>query len=260
MDTFRMALHAAGCLTVGLVGFAPPASPADLTIPNTFVAGTPASAASVNANFSATATAVNTKQDRVAGTCAAGQVIASINVNGSVVCEPFNAGNNQLNAAEAIANSVVIFDTSESSNNLSGTFAAGNAVSAQFTVAANTTVTRISVLNVMGARGNLRFVIFDHPAHNRVLLTDPQPVAADTAGVPTWKDSAPFIFTLLAGTTYEIGAIADVSTNVSFDATLDTVGNFTGTAFASFADFSNPFVQSDFTTFDITTRLWGLLP
>jgi hypothetical protein len=60
---------------------------ADLTIPNTFVPGTPATAADVNANFSATSTAVNSKQNRVTGTCSVGQAIRAINPDGTVVCE-----------------------------------------------------------------------------------------------------------------------------------------------------------------------------
>jgi len=62
--------------------------PADLTIPKTFVPSTPATAADVNQNFSATATAVNSKQDRVTGTCAAaGQAIKSVAPDGTVTCE-----------------------------------------------------------------------------------------------------------------------------------------------------------------------------
>jgi hypothetical protein len=60
---------------------------ADLTIPNTFVPGNPAVANEVNQNFSATAAAVNSKQDRVTGACPAGQAVRSINQNGTVVCE-----------------------------------------------------------------------------------------------------------------------------------------------------------------------------
>ncbi len=69
------------CLALGSMVLAPPlAWPADLTIPKTFVPGTPATAADVNQNFSATATSVNSKQDRVNGTCAAaGQAIKTVN-------------------------------------------------------------------------------------------------------------------------------------------------------------------------------------
>lgn len=60
------------------------------TVPNTFVTGTPASAADVNQNFSATAAAVNGKQNLVTGTCPTGQSIRAINANGSVVCQPLS--------------------------------------------------------------------------------------------------------------------------------------------------------------------------
>jgi len=59
----------------------------DLTIPNTFTAGTPAIAAEVNANFSDTEAAVNSKQDRVTGACNPEESIRAINADGSVVCE-----------------------------------------------------------------------------------------------------------------------------------------------------------------------------
>jgi len=61
--------------------------PADLNIPKTFVPGTPATADDVNQNFSATATAVNSKQNRVIGTCPAGQWMQGVNADGSVVCQ-----------------------------------------------------------------------------------------------------------------------------------------------------------------------------
>jgi hypothetical protein len=77
------------CIALGSVTFiAPAALAADLTIPNTFVSGTPATAADVNANFSATQTAVNSKQNRVTGSCPTGQAIRGVNQDGSVICQP----------------------------------------------------------------------------------------------------------------------------------------------------------------------------
>jgi len=60
---------------------------AQFTVPNTFVPGTPATAADVNTNFSATAAAINGKQNLVTGVCPAGSAIQSINANGTVVCQ-----------------------------------------------------------------------------------------------------------------------------------------------------------------------------
>lgn len=82
--TLRSALR---CFVLGTLVFASPLWSADLTIPKTFVSGTPATASDVNQNFSATATAVNSKQNLVTGTCPAGQAVRTVNANGTVVCE-----------------------------------------------------------------------------------------------------------------------------------------------------------------------------
>jgi hypothetical protein len=231
----------------------------DLTIPNTFVKGSPATAATVNENFSATAISVNSKQDRVVGACAAdGQAVRGINPDGSVVCETFGTTNGQLSAAEAIANSVQIFDTHDFTGASVATLSVGTSLGTQVSVAANTTITHISALLALSARGNIRFVIYDHPAHNRLLMTDPQPVAP--ASAPVWVDSAPFTFTLVAGSTYDIGAATDQSTTWSFDGTANATTNFTNTGFVFLGDFNNPSVLGDFTGADIHFRLYGLLP
>jgi hypothetical protein len=75
---------------------------ADLTIPNTFVPGTPANASDMNTNFSATSTAVNSKQNKVTGTCPAGQAIRSVNPDGTVVCE--TSLNTRVTTLESLLN------------------------------------------------------------------------------------------------------------------------------------------------------------
>jgi len=77
-------------LVLSSVALSLPLPAADLTIPNTFVPGTPATAADVNANFSATAAAVNSKQNLVTGTCPTGQALRGVNPNGSVLCQPLS--------------------------------------------------------------------------------------------------------------------------------------------------------------------------
>lgn len=90
---------------------------AELTIPHTFSAGTPAKASEVNANFNAVKSAVDDKetrvssleadntttktnvstlqtsvsgkQNRVTGTCAVGSAISAINADGTVSCDKF---------------------------------------------------------------------------------------------------------------------------------------------------------------------------
>ena len=244
------------CLASGSLVFASSfAWTADLTVPNTFVQGQPAVANDVNQNFSATATAVNSKQDRVIGTCPSGQAIRIINQNGTVTCD--TASNNRLVTLENIVNSVPIFDNRDASPS-STARAAGSSIGVLINVAANTTITRISVLNQINADGNLRFVIFDHPTHNRLLLTNPQPVRAESA--PTLKDSVAFTFTLLAGQSYDIGAIADVAASWFFDVTPNTQLNITSVSQnANFSDFNNP-SQIGHAGADANVRLNGLLP
>jgi hypothetical protein len=228
-----------------------------LTIPNTFVSGKAAVASEVNQNFSATATAVNTKQDRVNGTCPTGQAIQVINPNGTVTCEAFSGSNNRLVTLENIVNSVPIFDNRDAGPS-TVTRVAGSSIGAQINVAANTTITRISVLNQMNSDGNLRFVIFDHPGHNRLLLTNPQPFRADSG--PTLKDSVAFSFTLLAGQSYDIGAIADVQAQWFFGFTTHTQLNLTSiSSNPNFSDFNNP-SQIGHGGVETNVRLNGLLP
>lgn len=256
----RVARHSVvRCLVSGSLILAPSLVwPADLTIPNTFVSGKSAVASEVNQNFSATATAVNSKQDRVNGTCPTGQAIQVINQNGTVTCEAFGGSNNRLVTLENIVNSVSIFDNRDAGPS-NVTRVAGSSIGAQINVAANTTITRISVLNQMNADGNLRFVIFDHPAHNRLLLTNPQPFRADSG--PTLKDSVAFSFTLLAGQSYDIGAIADVGAEWFFGfSTTHTQLNLTSiSSNPNFSDFNNP-SQIGHGGVETNVRLNGLLP
>lgn len=78
-----------GAIALGLLALLPPpAWSANLAVPNSFTANTPARASEVNANFNATAAAVNSKQDRVTGSCPSGQSIQSVNADGTVACEP----------------------------------------------------------------------------------------------------------------------------------------------------------------------------
>jgi hypothetical protein len=70
------------------IGFST-APAAELVIPNTFTAGTPARAADVNANFSAVKAAVDGKQNRVTGICAVGSAIREIKADGTVTCDAY---------------------------------------------------------------------------------------------------------------------------------------------------------------------------
>jgi len=88
METLRKAVLSFASIALALAS--PLAWSQAFSVPNTFAAGTPASAADVNANFSATAAAVNGKQNLVTGTCPTGQSIRAVNANGSVICQPLS--------------------------------------------------------------------------------------------------------------------------------------------------------------------------
>src|SRR5258708_6073556 len=88
MQTLRSATL---CLASLLLACASPLGRAQtFAVPNTFVTGTPASAASVNQNFGAAATAINGKQNLVTGTCTLGSAVRAINADGTVICQPLS--------------------------------------------------------------------------------------------------------------------------------------------------------------------------
>lgn len=261
METLRTALRAiAGCSALGALCLASAAWSADLTIPITFVPDTPATSGDMNRNFTATATAVNSKQDRIQGTCAtAGQAIKSVNPDGSAVCETFTTGNNRAASLQVLANSVQMLDTHDFTGAFLAGRGAGDSIGVQISVTTGTTLTRISVFNEMPTRGNLRFLIFDHPGHSLLLVTNPQPFAPDATGVGTFKDSVPFSFALVAGQSYDIGAISDVAANWGADSTFNSTPNFTSAANANFSNFNNPTAVAHGAA-DAQFRLYGLLP
>ncbi len=69
---------------------------ANLTIPNSFVANTPAKAGEVNANFTAVETAVNSKQDRVS-------VITFITTSGNIAVNDFGCQRSDCPASHPLA-------------------------------------------------------------------------------------------------------------------------------------------------------------
>jgi hypothetical protein len=109
-------------------------------------------------------------------------------------------------------------------DSLTGTVSAssrgvGDSCGTGVSVATMRTITHIAVKNNLSAAGNIKFLIFTHGANTPLLVTAAQPVAANG---DTWKLSAPISFTLAAGSSYDIGAITDVSGTWDYDTYVET--------------------------------------
>ena len=136
------------------------------------------------------------------------------------------------------ANAGLIFDNINLPGSVS-TRSAGSSPGAQIVVgAANITINQIAVRNDLNSNGNLKFLIFDHTNH--ALLFDSGPKAFVDNGM-SLKMSDLFSFTLLAGNTYDIGAIADVGGLWGYDTTGNSQGGLTSVSTnPNFSDFANP--------------------
>jgi hypothetical protein len=87
---------------------------------------------------------------------------------------------------------------------------------------ADVTITGFGTYGRMRADGNLRFVIFV-AADRSAPVFDSGPVATAAAAAAGWYDSPDLSFTLLAGTEYRLGVIADQDFTYTWDARGPTV-------------------------------------
>jgi hypothetical protein len=167
---------------------ASPLSAADLTIPNTFVSGTPATAADVNANFSATATAVNSKQSRVTGTCPPGSAMRIIDASGTnPTCQPISLFGGDGSAGNLTGNQNWSASPPVNPNFANVTIASGQimTVPAGTTIRCSGTFTNAGTLNVdFGAVSEGNFDALNGGSGPAVFLTS---VAhpGDTPGAAT---------------------------------------------------------------------------
>ncbi len=108
-------------------------------------------------------------------------------------------------------------------------------------VATTTDISNIAVFNDLAGAGNLKFVIFD--ASTNALLFSTATAVADDGGSATWKMSPTFSFTLTAGSSYYIGAIADVAGLWAYDETVESENGFTSVkSNPNFNSYATPFV------------------
>tara|TARA_B100001939_G_C16909313_1_gene603851 strand:- start:616 stop:1176 length:561 start_codon:yes stop_codon:yes gene_type:complete len=122
------------------------------------------------------------------------------------------------------------------------------------TVSANVTISNIAVRNDLNQDGNLKFVIFDHDTHD--LLYSSAAKAFVDNGV-SWKISDMFSFTLLAGKSYDIGAIADVGGLWHYDSTSNSMNGITSiVSNPNFGNFGSP-AQVGHASADAHIRLYA---
>lgn len=125
-----------------------------------------------------------------------------------VLCAVAVLGSCTVTAAAA-ADRLIFDNFDASTHTLAFRLSGGDNPIALVNVSQTTTIDAIAVLNSFSAAGHLKFVIFDDPNTAPAFVSAPKAFAADV-GVSTYKKSDPFSFTLLAGHSYDIGAIADV--------------------------------------------------
>jgi PEP-CTERM motif len=118
------------------------------------------------------------------------------------------------------------------------------------------TIDSIAVLNDLSTGGDLRFVIMDAVSNEMLYASEAQAYADDGL---SWKASPSFLFTLLEGHQYLIGAISSVSADWAYDLETqrDAAGPVTGEAGnRNVSSFANPYVSGRGRTM-IPLRLTG---
>ena len=138
-----------------------------------------------------------------------------------------------------VGNATLIFDNADEDR--FSTRGAGNSPGTMLQVMTDTTINQMAVHNDLASDGEMRFVIFDHDS--QTLLFDTGVTSFIDDGL-SWKTSALFSFTLLAGVTYDIGAIANVAGRWVFDDVANSQNGISSfTSNPNFSDFDAPFLS-----------------
>jgi hypothetical protein len=167
-----------------------------LVIPHTFVTGTPALASEVNANFSTTATAVNSKQNLVTGACPAGQSIRTVNADGSVICQLISSFGGDGSAGDLIVAAAVNWNTTPPANpnfaNITINAAQTLTVPAGTTIRCSGNFSNLGTLNVSVGAQKIAvgfFTAADVSSKGTVIGVAHPGDAFGAAGSPDWHDN-----------------------------------------------------------------------
>ena len=154
-----------------------------------------------------------------------------------------------------LAHGQVIFHTLTGS--LTSGFSSGNqGETTQITASLSVPVTNISVYNNMPSAGHLKFVIYAHPTHQQLYLSQAISVPADVGGAPSFKMSPDFSLTLEAGKSYDIGYIHDVALNSYTDRVSESGNGLSSDVMLSIvAGYESPVFDRHFLGRDVALRL-----
>lgn len=132
-----------------------------------------------------------------------------------------------------------------------------NGMGTTFSVANTIDLTSIAVLADPAGAGLIKFVIFDHATHALLFST----AAQSFSGALTWYQSAEFSFTLEAGRTYDIGAVANINASWRDDQQTEAANGLTSTHRTLFSGFTSPTQAfSEFAGRSSAVRLYGEAP
>jgi cysteine-rich repeat protein len=141
--------------------------------------------------------------------------------------------------------------------NTTVTHTPGNAPGSQITIASAVTISSIAVRVDLVGSGNLKFLIFRHPDHELVYVSDPEPFTDDGM---SWKQSNILDVTLPPGT-YEFGALADVVAYWQYDGSPASADGYFSTASnPSFSNYNSPAISSAHGNADGAVRLYVRIP
>jgi len=152
----------------------------------------------------------------------------------------------------------LIFDSFDGGSSHSYRLAGSSPGSFIFSVAQDTRITNISVLNQMFADGQLKFLIADHATHSMVYISGAQSFAASETS--TWKLSNDFSFLFKAGKQYDVGAIANVNAYWNYDMIGTSMNGISSIASnPNFMNFASPQTEPNggHATTDGAVRLYG---
>jgi hypothetical protein len=189
--------------------------------------------------------------------CAAGLACTSAQDSTCGSCDRgFELADERTVCTLAADPALLFASTDEPGGVASSNWPAGMSCGTQVVIGAqDVTINRIAAGADLSNDGRLRFVIFDHDDHeNPLLLTEAKAFADDGF---TWKVSDSLNFTLLAGRTYDISGISDVSATYGFDMVVNSANGIRSTSLNPRLDnFDAPIVDRHFSA-DCAIQLFG---